>query len=102
MFTGKNKEDFIRWFKKFQDENKSWFGFIGFYNLPFSMQQGVYLEYLDSVRVFISTSISFNKGYKWTIDTDEKFTRQQQNPYTTRQEALKEAFKKADELINSK
>lgn len=96
MFTGKNKENFEKWYKGLKRIKKTP---IRFEVLPFSMQQGVYLEYLDSVGV----NIFIGMDYGWTyafylngviigcivkLDVD------------TRQEALKEAFKKADELIN--
>lgn len=99
MFTGKNKEDFEKWFKS-SDNSKDW-DYSDFKDMSFSMQQGVYLEYLDSVGIRINVEWDYigleGDEFSWFywIEGDSKFKQ-----FPTRQEALKEAFKKADELIN--
>ncbi len=123
MFTEKNKEDFEKWFynQRNKDMNKiitndlgcGYDGCSDFYleandvfdKLPFSMQQGVYLEYLDSVGYVVE--YKYNKiiekhqvclRYDIKKDAPSSFIA---FSHTLRQEALKEAFKKADELLNN-
>ncbi len=101
MFTGKNKEQFEKWYKDvyfYATEMRK--NYNSFTKLHFTMQQGVYLEYLDSVEIEVDcfkdviyeeeSEDSFWWGVGEDIDGHEP----------TRQEALTEAFKKADELIN--
>ncbi len=45
----KEEKDFEEWYKINFIKKGLGVGLIQFYRLPFSMQQGVYLEYLDSV-----------------------------------------------------
>lgn len=73
---------------------------FGFFNkLPFSMQWGVYLEFFDSVGVFISdypNSTIHKVGFSFKINGRRKTT-----VYNTRTEAQKEAIKKAFEILES-
>ena len=108
MFTGKNKEDFAIWFCRIVREYTTPNEIMNFkdsemrrfYEWKFSMQQGVYLEYLDSVGMvvdcFKEECLSNEIGnFFWCVgDNDEGYE-------PTRQGALTEAFKKADELINN-
>ena len=99
MFTGKNKEQFEKWLKvKYPHFWRS------FYNLPKTMQIGVYLEYLDSVECYITLDFyrpmdDEPREFEYDIYNKDDWT--SQGSFTTRQEALTEAFKKADELINN-
>ena len=100
MFTGKNKEDFEKWlFVHLIGENYSSDEFEHF---TFSMQQGVYLEYLDSVGYYCDAEkdMMYEDGIIFTYYINASY--QTSEHFRTRQEALKEAFKKADELINNK
>jgi hypothetical protein len=79
------------------------------------MQSGVYLEYLDSVGYYFTIIPNWVKGNKtFRVGChnlkdgiiNSFFLRPKEstvlfNEYSTRQEALTEAFKKADELINT-
>jgi len=102
MVTGKNKEQFEKWFRL----NFHWTiedaGDGTYFNaLPFEMQIGVYLAYYDSLwmEIYIYRSDIDNK-WRLTIYTNSG------NLYfyggETRNEAYKEAFKQADILINNK
>ena len=108
---GKAKEDFEKWYNKqneyylinlvgnWEDARE-----IGFNDLPFSMQSGVKLEFWDSVGLFIEveyyftgnwcSQIWFKKGVSEDVIPLE--------PKQTREEALKEAFKKAENIHNEK
>lgn len=116
MFTGKNKEQFEKWLNKQQQKRNINYTTEGellervlneyFMNeLPFSMQSGVYLEYLDSVGYYVfPDGCACHDKPLWnyviqnqSIEFHELFTPE----CKTRQEALTEAFKKADELINN-
>lgn len=104
IFTGKNKEDFEKWMLKDKsdieilDYNFDLYNL--FFSLPFSMQQGVYLEYLDSVGYHVE--IRYNRHWiGYNILNNIQALLYGYTGYTTRQEALTEAIKKADELINA-
>lgn len=119
MFTGKNKEQFEKWFREKKPKNYSInyitmcsdkaFLFMtdnvikAFECSPFSMQQGVYLEYLDSVSYHIKPWHDWEYDYySFNIVNLYGVTLKCISGYKSRQEALTEAFKKADELINNK
>ena len=111
MFTGKNKEDFNEWLIHTKSATVNMVGTIfnfsntdSFIHLPFSMQSGVYLEYLDSVGYFIDISQTPSRigKFEYFIWHDSLYSRirKTKSQFTSRQEALTEAFKKVDELIN--
>jgi hypothetical protein len=114
IFTGKNKENFEKWFHTDGEENYEGLDSIvhsiyqpydAFKSLPFSMQSGVYLEYLDSIGVVIdvdSEMCTKEKYFEYTIDGINGHESFDDMLFETRQEALTEAFKKTDEIINSK
>ena len=113
MFTGKNKEAFEKWYK-----NNPVHHYMGatpfmilikdFYRLDIREQQGVFLEYLDSVGIQISPEqiggVESGNNWRVSIPLNERYmmTHTWLNPKSapTREEALTEAFKKADELRN--
>lgn len=101
---GKAKELFWNWFlEKFKHtpENGQYYN-DGFYNLPISMQIGVYIEWLDSESIRI---ITLNKmkvfpnifEYYWRIGGIETGKR-----FNNRQKSQIEAINKGIEFINSK
>ena len=66
--TGKCKEDFSKWLQRESIEQKDFcFGWQIFYQLPESMQFGVYVEFFDSVGIHIETLPVWNYG---TLDFD--------------------------------
>lgn len=110
MVTGKNKEQFEKWYyhKYKKEQNKK--GFLIPSKLdeqsPFECRIGVYLAYYDSKGIFVDSEkfydlviedltddwesgFWYKKGYHVTKDY-----------FVTRNEAYKEAFKQADKLIN--
>lgn len=101
MTTGKNKENFEKWFRL----NFHWTiedaGDGTYFNaLPFEMQIGVYLSYYDSIgyRIGIDCYYDMQGTYRTDfVDKDNKVHGFQSKDMDT---AYKEAFKKADELIN--
>ena len=111
MFTGKNKEQFEKWLSewyltwlKVSDESFSIEQKVKMFSthLPFSMQQGVYLEYLDSVGLIVERQTYYSRMAIWDYRTDEPSEEIliDCTYCENQQEALTEAFKKADELIN--
>ena len=94
MFTGKNKEDFKKWLKSMYGIELSEFN-----KMFFAFKQGVYLEYLDSVGFKVSV-VADGKFFNVYFDVSNKTSFPFRNA-PTRQAALKEALKKADELINT-
>ena len=104
MVTDKNKEQFKKWYRKeFSHRIFGGFGvnicFADIWKLlPFRMQIGVYLAYYDSLGIDVNAIklIRANNSSYWCGLAD-RFVRIESE---TRNEAYKEAFKKADELIN--
>lgn len=107
MTTGKNKEQFEKWYlerfhKCDKDDNWADYWLLRFYEPSFELQIGVYLAYYDSfnytifVKKFIDKYTPFLRNTRLNVRyCDIKIGHQDLN------EAYKEAFKKADELINS-
>lgn len=114
---GKAKEDFEKWYLTTDVYIDSMSELIEypnsilacFYNVvPFSMQSGVLLEFFDSVGIYIE--VSFNPSvysmdevihynvFEWAIMENENYHHNEY--FKTREEALKEAFKKANEIYN--
>jgi hypothetical protein len=100
MLDGKCKEDFEKWLDWHQTILESG---ENFNRLDFSLQSGVYLEFLDSVGIYIDIMSATPKdlysefGYIIKTKTD-RFVKC--NKGKTRQEALKEAITKANEIYN--
>lgn len=102
--TGQNKIEFEKWYLKnlkgykdprhleqFKKRELEWL-----YESFFEMQIGVYLAYYDSVGLTIS--LDGNMRFNWKIWYKHK--KHEGIDIKTRNEAYKEAFKKADELRN--
>jgi len=112
MVTGKNKEQFEKWFtdnydSEFMPDDK-FSRYIWFIKQPFEMQIGVYLAYYDSFGYFIEIKMlesSKDWIYQiWGIDIMSPLFKMAEMDVIeipeSRNEAYQEAFKKADELIN--
>ena len=101
MFTGKNEIAFYNWLMKWKGNREY---FPSFQDLHFSMQQGIYLEYLDSIGYYIDNRQNPYKigVYEYFIWNDSVTSKKRilGEGFKSRSEALTEAFKKADELIN--
>ena len=104
--TGKCKEDFEKWLRdlKFNDDsydNLDALTQLNWIDFPQSMQYGVYVDFFDSVGVFIDNSLNHTAGFNISLiksngdyivfDTE-----------ITRTEARKKAIEKANELYNNK
>jgi len=102
--TEKCKEDFEAWYLKTIEIKIGNIELLSktvkFYLLPPSMQYGVYVDFFDSVGIYIEAShlnttgkygvgISDKDGYLLTIKTE------------TRHEARQKAIEKANEIYNS-
>ena len=101
MVKGKNKEQFEIWFLLRKDLQIM---FVGenilqiFSELPFEMQIGVYLAYYDSLDIVIETTKNDVLNW-WFFTINLEFFNAE---YKSRNEAYKEAFKRANKLINNK
>ena len=112
MITGKNKEQFEKWYKEYHKPNAGRTKyFIGnFFRLEFEMQQGVLLAYYDSLGIIIEHELYINLndtilGHYVKIKTIFKrkvITFKGVYKGHSRNEALTEAFKQADKLENEK
>jgi hypothetical protein len=105
--TGKCKEAFEKWFIKYRKENALRLVVKDFYLLPPSMQYGVYVDFFDSVGIWISDSFSnghiigSKRGYFCSIFNGRDVTEYTET-VSTRHEARTKAIEKADELYNEK
>jgi hypothetical protein len=105
---GKAKEDFEKWYlydnyftpfvnieAKYRRKEEQYRMFETFYSKPFSMQSGVLLEFFDSVGIKISIFHHHQGKFTFLIDNRPSYMYRD-----TREEALKEAFNKAEEIYN--
>ena len=113
MLTGKCKEDFEKWFKRLdgQEEEHEWFIYLTkgrnpigfFYEFPFSMQYGVYVDFFDSVDVDITIKLCGYLKYDYSIKDKVShsllFTEYDWSKNLT--EARTKAIKKANEIYNN-
>ena len=96
MVTDKNERQFKSWYyNECLNEEIDYYSFV---LLPFEMQIGVYLAYYDSLDLLIG--IEYQYGFKWTLLEVNEGQDFHCGGFDTRNEAYKEAFKKANDLIN--
>ena len=111
MLTVKNKEQFDEWccsLGNYVLYNNKYLGLVDldgcfivyFDELPFEMRLGVYLAYYDSKGFTITLSYNYVFDWYFKIHLDKVYIPIQSN-FNTRNEALKEALKEADKLMNS-
>jgi len=116
MFTGKNKENFKKWlpeyFKKQPYNGVSIIESVGRFKFyPFSLQQGVFLEYYRSINIAIvifPTTTHYRmyvKEFNGKILINEvkdvpNSTRKVIKYYDSYDEGLTEAFKQINEIKN--
>ena len=94
ILTGKAKLDFEKWLDK---QNVAPYK-VMFYDIPIVVQIAYLVEWFDSVGIYITSDyFELNKGfYSEVLNSDFEIIK------PTRQEALIEAIKKANEIYNSK
>ena len=113
LFTGKNKEQFGEWVTD-NDNPLCWWAFevsgdglmfedMYISKLPFEMQIGLYLAYYDSLGVSIDSYPLAAKEYRWGVANSKDLLNEiyDEGVAKNRNEGYKEAFKKANEIINS-
>ena len=109
--TDKNKEQFEKWCKKLYVKNlhfRNISDVIGFDNLPFEMQIGVYLAYYDNLgktKIIADYDVNKKDWFVWVLKDQRVRILMRDNTlermsFNSRNEAYKEAFKQANELIN--
>ncbi len=101
--TGKNEAKLSKWLV----DTKRYINTATFFHLEFEEKIGVYLAYYDSLGVEIMVKswrqsknvfiYSVNELYK-----ESCYSNDEDKIFNTRNEAYKEAFKKADEMLNQK
>ena len=110
MLTGKCKTKFESWYVeswwscKYDSpycERKGLFKIAFFYELPFSMQYGVYVDFFD--RVGINIWCYSHNGMVWNnaILTDGRFMKMSKGVFYSRHEARQKAILKANEIYNT-
>lgn len=118
--TEQNKKEFEKWCSKrkgytlVNNKHLAWMNknelssLVYWDELPFEMQIGVYLAYYDSLGIIIQVDVFDSEDeYIWSIlerDCMSPFFKSAEvdllQPPKTRNEAFKEAFKKANEIRN--
>lgn len=97
LVTGDNKEQFKGWY--FDNDMNIQIDLRSFYSLTFEMQKGVYEAYYDSLGM--RTVISYCEPLEtWTAFLFNPELKHPITGFNSRNEACKEALKKADELRN--
>lgn len=91
MLTGKCKEEFEKWYVP----NRYVYTLVQFYNLPKSMQWGVYQDYFDSVGINVGVNNDI-RHFDWWVDSSKNYSGKDK----TRQEARYKAIEKANEIRN--
>ena len=105
MVTGKNKEQFEKWLenqcKQMNYNICQWndFDLEIWEQKDFRMKIGVYLAYYDSLNKFITVDLKNSNSWKYEIFTKDDII--EDIEFIDRNEAYKEAFKKANDLINN-
>ena len=94
ILTGKAKLDFEKWLDK---QNVAPYK-VMFYDIPIVVQIAYLVEWFDSVGIYVTSDyFELNKGfYSEVLDSNFAIVK------PTRQEALTEAIKKANEIYNEK
>ena len=108
MTTGKNKEQFEKWYNAqdktleplFFTTKKSDYDNYCFYELPFEMQIGVYLAFYDSIGYRVGMDCYYDMQGTYRADFVDKNNKVHGFQSKDMNTSYKEAFKKADELIN--
>ena len=103
--TGKCKEDFENWLSEKIDfpDNEFYVFKIncnGFDSLTSSMQYGVMVDFFDSRGIGIEVEATTSKIFRYMVHNWNKQHFQPIQSFKTRQEARKEAIKKANEIFN--
>jgi len=94
--TGKNKEQFEKWFLENYNEE-----FKRFYSLPLSMQVGVLLEYYDSIEMIIEVFFATHPDVlKWIFRIDDFICDYEGS--IKRPLVQQAALEKADSLMNER
>ena len=93
--TEKNKKQFEEWYYIFEEE----LTIREFYELHFEMQLGVYLAYYDSKGISVEAHKTLDDMFTSYVNGN-KVLKKFAESIESRIEAYKEAFKKANELIN--
>ena len=99
ILTGKAKDDFEKWYiKKDVSEDEFYNIWEEWSSLSTSCKNAFYIDFFDSIGIYITSDyFELNKGFYSEI-LNENFAIVK----PTRQEALTEAIKKANEIYNSK
>ena len=94
ILTGEAKLDFEKWLDK---QNVAPYK-VMFYDIPIVVQIAYLVEWFDSVGIYVTSDyFELNKGfYSEVLDSNFAIVK------PTRQEALTEAIKKANEIYNEK
>lgn len=103
LLTGQNKANFKIWYANWQEQNDY---YKAFHKLPFAMQEGVLKAYYRNIELFpdvINPNTSTNLGNE--NDEYHSICEAKNNYFPidfhkTYEDAIKQAFKVANELIN--
>lgn len=104
--TGQAQKDFQKWYvTKIRLGLKGYEDLLldEFYNLPDSMQYGVYVDWFDSVRIYIDCPHNeVCRKHYYTISLKPMANDITCYPNLTRKEARKAAIEKANEIYNTR
>ena len=109
--TEKCKEEFEKWFSKTYSYHgnqstppleKVPYDDIGFYNYNSSMQYGVYVDFFDSLGIYIQISLYDIDCGNWQGYIESEHYDFRETHYVSREETRTSVIEKANEIYNSK
>ena len=103
--TEKAKVLFEKWYNKnIPKEEDGWTNFqrnsrlLEFYSLADPMKYGVYVDFFDSVGIYIEVYFyCFNTGMQWKYSIAENYN---DSEHITRTQAREKAIERANEILN--
>jgi len=95
LLTGQNKANFKAWYANWQEQNDY---YKAFHKFPFAMQEGVLKAYYRSIGWSVYSIDLLLDKHLCMVGNIEKIV--PVGYYLTQEEAMKQGFKAANELIN--
>tara|TARA_R110000782_G_C14515250_1_gene380411 strand:+ start:18 stop:335 length:318 start_codon:yes stop_codon:yes gene_type:complete len=101
--TGKAKEEFEKWYDEKHGTCNNLLCYNSLYDLPKSMQWGVYQDWADILGYDMVTQASIEQDKYWFSlwHQDEQYEHFNEEYFTTREQVRNAAVEKLNELINN-
>ena len=101
VLSGKCKKAFEKYLiEKWKKDSTSYYNIEHFKLLPFPMQYGVYVDFFDSLGIYIEIMNYINLSWQWSVEADN--ISEYDTDCKTRSDARTEGIKKANEIHNDR